>query len=209
MLRLERKSNHYTGFKTKTWFRNKETEARYKRVVGGLAWPSIRPGFAVILAEDWDEDPHLKARHFRLLAEAEEGEIQEILEWCRVMHVNSSEAHWCWYGERNNKPAMSFCSRMNRNLYEQGMLGVRIANAPYADDPRGFEFCVNILKEHLRPERKTLHLGEQSALPGYLMNLSSRDIIRASAQDYPAIAAAGYAMAALAVFRYSGLPRED
>jgi hypothetical protein len=184
----------------------RDSGARYRRILGGLAWPGVNSGFAVIVAEDFAKDHALDVHHLRVLDEVEEARIDDLIRWCDMVEVNCRKVSWTWYTNLNNRPAMEFVYQFRDKLQGTGRDGFSLANAPYVDDARGFEFCVNILKKHLVKDRKSLHLGEGSKLPGYLMNLPSIDVSKARPEDYPAIAALGYATATLASWPDSGLP---
>ena len=48
-------------------FKDKDKNCLYLQVVGGLAFPSHKPGHLVIIAEDLHPDPAFKKRHLHLL----------------------------------------------------------------------------------------------------------------------------------------------
>lgn len=207
MLNLERKTV-YRELNAEIFYQDRDTGARYRRLTGGIAWPGTKPGFAVILAEDRKHDLDVNAHHVRLLAETEEVSIERLLDWCARHELNSPEVYWTWHGNVTNKPAMQWVYRLNDKYHSQGRQQCfAMVPAPYTDNPRGFEFFVNILRERLERWRKTLHLGEKSKLPGYLLELSSEEIMKATSEDYPAIAALGYAVSALTIWPDAGLPR--
>jgi hypothetical protein len=185
----------------------RDSGARYRRILGGLAWPGVNPGFAVIVAENFAKDHALDVHHLRVLDETEEPRIEDLINWCGMIEANCRNVSWCWYTCLNNRPAMEFVYPFWEKLKETGRDGFSLVNAPYAEDQRGFEFCVNMLKKHLVKDRKSLHLGEKSKLPGYLMNLQMMDLRKEQAEDYPAIAALGYAVATLASWPTAGLPQ--
>jgi len=184
----------------------RRSEKRYRRVLGGLAWPGLTPGFAVIVAEDLGKDEALDAHHFRVLDEVEETRIEDLINRCVMLEVNSRDISWTWYTTLNNRPSMEFVYQFQKIQREKGTHGFSLANAPYVDDPKGFDFCVNMLKKCLAKDKKRLHLGEGSKLPGYLMNLPSIDVAKARPEDYPPIAALGYAVSTLACWPTCGLP---
>lgn len=207
MLNFERKTM-YRELDAETFYESRDTGDRYRRIVGGLAWPGTKkPGFAVIVGEEKRHDFELNAYHLRLLAEVEEVNLERLLEWCIGYEVNSPEVHWSWYGDTNNKPAMAWVYRLNDKYPNQGMRRfLSLVPAPHIDSPRRFEFCVNILRERLEQWRKTLHFGEESGLPNYLLQLGSEGITKPAGEDYPAIAALGYAISALTIWSDAGLP---
>ena len=57
----------------------------YRRILCGFAWPySDRPGFVVVLGEDFDQDheKEFSPRHFRVLKEHEDFDIEELHRAC-------------------------------------------------------------------------------------------------------------------------------
>jgi hypothetical protein len=205
-LEIKRRFDPFVEGSYEPFYQCRKTGARYRRVVGGLAWPGLNPGFAVIVAEDLKKDDALDVRHLRVLDEAEEARIEDLIRWCDMIEANCKMVSLTWHTNLNNRPAMEFVYQFRKNLQGTGRHGFSLSNAPYVDDPRGFEFAVNMLKKHLFKERKYLHLGETSKLPGYLMNLDTMELKKERAEDFPAIAALGYAVATLASWPTSGLP---
>jgi hypothetical protein len=183
-----------------------KTGKRYRRILGGLAWAGVNPGFAVVVGEDLGKDEALGVHHFRVLDEVEEARIEDLINRCDMLEIQARDISWTWYTTQSNKPAMEFVYAFWDEQRKKGRQAFSLANAPYVNDPNGFEFCVNVLKKHLVKDRKSLHLGERSNLPGYLMNLPSLDISKARPEDYPPIAALGYAVATLACWSTCGLP---
>jgi hypothetical protein len=207
LLNIERKMV-YRELDAEVFYENRVTGARYRRIAGGLAWPGTKPGFAVIIGEDRKHDLDVNAHHLRLLAEVEEANIERLLDWCAGHQINAPEIYWIWYGDTTNKPLMTWIHRLNGKYRSQGrQQHLALAPAPYIDSPKRFGFHINILRECLERRRKTLHLGEQSKLPSYLVQLATEEVVKAIAEDYPAIAALGYAVSALTIWPDASLLR--
>ena len=49
---IEQCSSTGFGLTPETFFRNAESGEEYCRIIGGFAWPSINPGFFVVVAEE-------------------------------------------------------------------------------------------------------------------------------------------------------------
>ena len=184
------------GFE-KFLYRDMDNGRHYQRIVGGLAWPGIKPGFAVILGENLRKDYDLNAHHIRILAEFESLDIEELFKWCVFSH---SWFKGEWYLSLENKPMMGLV--YNDNRFEH----LSIGRAPYSADPKGFRFYVAIFRRHLQSEKKTLHLGENSRLPSYLLELDTKDISTADIDEFPAVAALGYALTTLDLWDSAGRP---
>ena len=79
--------------------------------------------------------------------------------------------------------------------------GIYLTPAPYTDD-ESITFHVNLLRSLLAPNNKLLHLGKNSKFPVYLQELQKENQINAKNSEYPAVAALGYAAAALSIWQY-------
>lgn len=174
----------------------------YRRVVAGLQWPGSRPGFAVIVGDEENEDPLLHENHLHVLNEIDGSQIigRDALGFMRRV----SELHGLYgieniYGNPNVKSMREMLHHFNETLPDKERNGLYIEKAPLIDDPRCFDFCVQIVRKRLVEGRKTLHLGKESSLPGVLA--AAGEVMGAKAEDYPAIAALGYAVGALDVWK--------
>ena len=160
----------------------------------------------MILGEDAEKDIEMNVYHYRILDEKEDLDIDQLLAWCEMTEINSSVG-WQWYGNPQNKTAMAFVWPRRDKAEKEGRRILSIAPSPYTDNSKGFEFALNLLRRRLKKDHKTLHLGADSRLPSYLSALSSTDLKDATAEDHPAVAALGYAVAALETWPESGLLR--
>jgi hypothetical protein len=61
---------------------------------------------------------------------------------------------------------------------------------------------INILRHRLHPDKKSLHLGASKILPGALQEIAVDELASATDTDFPAVAALGYAVAALTEWEY-------
>jgi len=189
------------GINEKNHFEDKETGVKYRRVVGGFAWPGIKPGFFVIVAEDFEEDCSLKTRHMRILVEIEDDRVNELFR--RSLESTEKYKAEDVYGDSENKPMMALLRQFNETLYKEKLPTLHLCPAPEVQEPKAFESYIHTIKNHLHPDRKTLHFGEESKIPGYLMKLSPEELMKATASDYPAIAALGYAVSYLDTYQLS------
>ena len=173
-----------------TYYVNKENNEEYRRIVGGIAWPAGgKPGYAVLLGEDREKDETLKKFHIRLVKEYETQNPTDLLKRCnefrRIMGVE------VWYGDTNKASMMEFLRQLNIPLF--------IRDAPFYDDENAFDFYIDLIRESTptSPGKKFLHFGKSSKLPGYLMEAPEKRVPLQKAQEYPAILALGYALAAI------------
>lgn len=187
---------------------DKENNRCFRRVVAGMQWPGPRPGFAVIVGELDNEDPLLHERHLYLINEIDGrnihgresvGFMQRLAEMRGIYGLENV------YGNPSIKSMSRMLDYFNESLPDRGRNGLYIEKAPLIDDPHCFEFCVQIVSKRLAEDRKTLHLGRDSRLPGILASAGDA-VMTGKADDYPAIAALGYAVGALDTWKPSDEP---
>jgi len=179
----------------KIFFEDSETKMRYRRIVAGLALPGVRPGFLAVVAEEWKKDPTLQVRIYRVLAEAEDLDFNALFRKAIDFrgYFNVQE----FLGDSENKPMMDILRLFNDGVRERDIPGLYLIPAPFIKEEMSFYYYANMVKDHLKQDRKTLYLGEGSKVGRYLQELPREDILRASVLDFPAIAAVGYAVSYL------------
>ncbi len=160
----------------------------YRRIVGGVGWGGKRPGFIVVVGEDFEQDKSLGARHLWVLKEFEAESTKKLLEKCMEFKCNNGAQNW--YGDISNLIEMNSVEKANKELSYRNHLYIK--KAPFSDDPEAFTFCVRIIEKCLSPH-KFLHF-EESKIPAYLQEISQENRDSLKVGDYPAIAALGYAI---------------
>lgn len=173
------------------FFLDKETGDRYSRLVGGLAWPGIQPGFAVVIAEDLKEDETLKKRHLRVLTEYESHNPSGLIR--RAKEYQTAYSVGQFFGDTQNEAMMNI---MQRN----GGVSIYLQTAPFLDDDQAFSGYLLMIRELTLPTKKLLHFGQKSCLPALLSALDPKEIsstAKTAFQKFPAITALGFAIAGL------------
>jgi len=168
------------------WFEDKDSKKKFTRVIGGLGWPGVNPGFVVVVAEDFDEDSSLKIRHLRVLGEAENKSPQTLFQ--KSLELRDRYCVQNFYTNCENKPMMELLYYYNQDHKDSPNLSLCLASFP-----EDFGYHMRIVEEYLVKEKKILYFGE-SVLPSYLRELSPEKAIGGSVYDFPAIAALGYAI---------------
>lgn len=191
---IERKTITTPAGHKKIYFYNPVNPAEYRRIVGGIAWPGEKAGFIVVVAEDYHKDPTLKARHFRLLDEHENDNVQSLIkklyDFQNIYNVQN------WFGDSNNAMMVKFISKFNQAL-GQRKKGIYISEASFVDDAHNFKYYAPQIKKLIGKSTKVLHFGNNSQIPGRLSSLTAVDVDKTKITKYPAIAALGYAIAEL------------
>ncbi|NIQ17738.1 MAG: hypothetical protein GTN43_02915 [Candidatus Aenigmarchaeota archaeon] len=178
------------------YYRNEETGDEYRRVVGGMGWPfKEKPGFIVVVAEDFAEIPGPGKRRLTVIYEKEDDQIEGIFR--KV--IEAQRFHWLEgiWGNRSHENMMALIRQFNdEQNKKQGAL-VHILYAPKCDEPDNLTYYAHIIKKQLTKPRN-LYFGPESQFPSYLSALPSEKV-KGLVDQWPAIAALGYALAALEV----------
>jgi hypothetical protein len=174
---------------------DEETEREFERVVGGYAWPSaVKPGFAVVIGEDRQEDELYKKRHWRILAETENQSPKKLIKRCA--ELNSFYSVEAWYGDTENRAMMEFLYDSRHRFH--------LIDAPFLDEPNVFEKNLLLIMEVVSSGNKTLHFGKESNLRSILNELTTEDMLnspKTAFQKYPQIAALGFVVSALEYYK--------
>lgn len=192
----------------KPYYFNLEIGEKYGEIVGGLAWPETTDGFLVIAAVDLFEDTKLEARHIRVLAEANESDIDIFLR-----HALKLQRHFSpfmetikFYGDTTSLAMMELLDQFNRDRRHRGITPFYVTEAPQLGGPKKHEFYTQLIREYTQSGRKILHFRD-TAFPGYLMGLL-REEISENILDHPPIAALGYALGVLSTWKPRGRDTE-
>lgn len=167
----------------------------YRRIIGGVEWPGKRPGFAVVVGEDFEEDKSLDVHHLWVLKEHETESTKKLIEKCMEFKYNNGANKW--YGDISNEIEMAFVEKANKNINYRDHL--YIEEAPFSDEPEAFAFCVRIIKKCVDTQGKYLHFNK-SEIPAYLREIQSEAKDSLKVGDYPAISALGYAIGYLSTY---------
>jgi hypothetical protein len=198
---IERVKSKLIG-STEKFFLNKETGERYRRVAGGIAWPGINPGYGIVLAETKDKDETLNKRTYKILAEYENENPTDLIRRCA--EFSKTLCAYPFYGDTDHRPMLEILQKSNIRLY--------VTEAPFVDEPSAFKTYVLMIRELTKVGRKALHFGKESKLPALISGLNPQDIPNTSQvayEQYPPIAALGFAVSALESLVYDDPNEED
>jgi hypothetical protein len=157
---------------------------KYVRKVGAVAWPSLdQPAFALIMGEELREDSN-DPKACWMIAEQEDQNLVRLLKWCAKQGKKHGVDYF--HGNTASEPMMNFLHSLKMEFY--------INKAPFCDSPEALQYYINLIKTSTQPEQKMLHFGS-SVIPNKLVGMG--DKVGVSAQDFPALAACGYALSVL------------
>ncbi len=178
-------------------FTDDQTGAKYRRIVGGLAWPyGGKPGFAVVIAEDFEEDKSLTGRHLWVLNELEAPDVADLVGRCQDLRDTFQARDW--FGTLRNKSMLAVLYHLQKDLGHKDRFS--FSPAPHADDSQGLGYYLPVIKEHLRINRKILHFGKDSKMAGYVAQVGP-EALNQDPIEYPPIAALGYALSYLVIHK--------
>ena len=183
------------------YYFNAETTEKYGEIVGGFAWPETKDGFLVIAAVDLFENTDVEARHIRILAEASESKVDNLL-----MHALALQKQFSpfmetirFYGDTTSLAMIEHLDQFNRSRRSRGLNTFYLTEAIQVKNPQKIEFYTSLIRKYAQPGRKILHFCD-TVLPAYLAGLSP-DVMDKGVLDHPPLAALGYALAVLSTWK--------
>ena len=179
----------------KEFFSDAVNAREYRRIVGGVAWPhNDQQGFICVIGEGSHLIRRLRLRPNYLLAEYQVNDIERLIK--RMYDTQNKYLVNYWYGDTDNAPMLHFVDRYNRKI-PRGKKGLYLSDAPFMDDPHNLRLYTHLIKSQVLPNKKILNFGEQSLIPANLNSLSPEDAQSKKAENFPIVAALGYALSAL------------
>lgn len=136
------------------FFKNIETGEMFRRVYGGIGWPSINTnGCAVILAEDLYNDYEAGIRKLKILDTVYDDDPHGLID-----SLDSLQDSYCrldWYGNTDSS-WMRIITDKNRELFKHRKAPVKIFKPPVFDNPDRFGVYSQMLKLRIGGGIKTL-----------------------------------------------------
>jgi hypothetical protein len=183
------------------YYFNTETKEKYGEIVGGFAWPETKDGFLVIAAVNLFENTDFEVRHITVLAEDSESDIDDFLK--RALKLQRYFSPFMetirFYGDTTSLAMMELLDQFNRDRRSQGLDTFYLTEAIQLKNQKKLEFYASLIREYTQPKRKILHFCD-TVIPSYLAGLSP-DELNKSVLDHPPVAALGYALAVLSIWK--------
>ena len=150
---------------------------------------------------DFFEDTKLETHHIRVLAEANESNVDTFLK-----HALELQGHFSpfmdtikFYADTTSLTMMERLDQFNRERRHRGITPFYLTEAPQLRAPGKHEFYAHLIRKYTQSGREILHFRD-TALPGYLMGLL-REEIGKNILNHPPIADLGYALGVLSTWR--------
>jgi len=167
----------------------------YRRIVGGLAWPSgDKPGFLCVVGEDDHKIPRLKTRAYWLLAEYKTNNVDKLVKRCYDLQNRFLIS--TWFSAVNDVIMMNFVDKFNSKLSKKKK-AIYLSEAPFVGEPHSMKLYANQILGMTDPAKKTLYFGTNSSIPDVLLSLDPEQIKKQRVEEYPHIAALGYIISGL------------
>lgn len=174
------------------YFLNSATQDRYRRIAGGIAWPTVGHEAAlVLLAEDFFKTYETGRRHYRLLTEAYAQDVKGLIDKITGVQIEFTRADW--FGDTEN-PFMRFVLDANIDMYKYKRPPVTVVKPPALGKPGMTELYYQTFTT-LTKTQKTMHLGKGSRITKELLAGPRVETIKQGL--FPGITALFFAMAGL------------
>jgi hypothetical protein len=105
-----------------------------------------------------------------------------------------------WYGNAENLRRDSIYA-INKGQREIGEPEFRLTPAYNINHPEHFSYYLDLIKENFKAREGLLFASDCSQLKGYLSDFSKEAAVKGMAEEYPAIAALGYAVASVRTYK--------
>ena len=179
--------SRYEIGKDSSWI-DHDKNIRYGNISGGIVWPGTKGGFGVIVAREFFEDVRSKEYSYRLLEEFSDLDLRNL-----IAHMIEFDTFFdkCdkWYGDTSNKTAFRIFRELNKYA------NIRLVNAPFLDTRSAFSYLIDTISKHISKE--TLKFSQESNFEAYLNDVPRDSIDKAKFEDFPAIAALGFALSGI------------
>jgi len=177
------------------WYRNTATGARYRRIVGGMAWPvPDAEGSIVIMAESFKKSPTIDRYIVHHIFEHGARPATELLRvaenFRRGMHV---EAFFGNPTESRMEIMQQFNQRKDLGYKPQFFM----ARAPFIEHKDKFETYATTIWEGLKGPIPWLILDDDSDLRSDILGFSNKDVQLGNVEDHPRFAALCFAVQAM------------
>ncbi len=179
-----------SNFNDRNEFIFKKKKLFFNRIWGGIAWPGDKPGFGVIIGETYEKGPG--GRYMHVLAEVETFHSNELVRECIKLQ---QELRVSSFWGQSTEADTAYILFHNKIAHENGLPYFNVHSTIGPED-EFLVYQINILRDCLAPERKSLFMFDESVLPGYLLDLS-QSVHKITNVQYPAVAALGYVITAL------------
>ncbi|NIN01203.1 MAG: hypothetical protein GTO24_24855 [candidate division Zixibacteria bacterium] len=176
---------------------------QYHRIVGGMAWPQgVNDGALVVLGESALKD-HATSRFLIYVLHESVGPIPEL--FLTMQDLVEGYQMEAFLGDPSDEGMMVQLRSFNGEQGLKNLPSVGLRQSFLIKQKGNINSAWQLVKRHLDPGAKILHLGEPSMLREIVDSLTPEDLSKvASISQQPLLAALAYALGFLHTYRYQG-----
>lgn len=170
-------------------YRDTDKGRVYGRIVCGLGWPyAEKPAFVVTLAQDFKKDHSIpfSPYHLYLLEEFESSNLEELYRHCLKCKEEFYATNIMGNPENSVHDIFRRCGSGNSYV---------TVTEPSNLEDIDLNYVAQLIRRH--GQHNTLHIGGERSLPGFFQLLRAEDIVSKPIEQFPPIAALGYALSYL------------
>ena len=174
------------------FFRDVQTGKRYRRILGGIGWPSVHSkGCAVVLTEDLFKDYEAETRIIRIIETEYDADPNGLLDQIEAIQDNLCRVDW--YGNTESTWRRLLPDK-NSELHKNRKAQVRLFKPPAFDDADKFGAYSQLLRLRIGGT-KTFYFDESGTAMEFSQILG--DAADMDESRFPGAAAVLYALAAM------------
>jgi hypothetical protein len=171
-------------------YRDKTTGRIYQRIVGGIAMPSDKPGYVVVIAEEAGIRPPFP---IYFICESAENTVNQLFR--KALEFQTDFWTDGFYGRLTDQ-ANQYLVEFNRQQHDRQLRTLQLYPAPHGDTGN-IGYHVGLLIDALSASQKTLYLEHSQHLPPALKQMSLQDASGSTDREYPIVASLGYALSVI------------
>jgi len=177
------------GTEPEAYFHDELHDRKYEMVLGGMAWPTVGSGSAVIVARQFDSD------HLWIVADCE----QDLPGTFKFMSL-AAKRWFCfkWFGNGFDEAYLQFMHSWNRKHDKRTK--VHLIDAPFVEEQNAVAVYFQLIKE----TASKLHDATDSDYSGKLDSVAEDlKVEKSQGGHYVSVLALGYALAAFKIYGHS------
>lgn len=180
-------------FNGRRYYEDQRTGVKYRRLVGGIAWPfGSDDGACVVLAESYNPDFETQRQKVFRLEEFVSPDINTMLKWVHACQTDIYVVDWITPRE---SLYMELLHQYNDELSRLRRPTIYASSPPQWDRQECLRYYMRLLERRIRTE-KTIHFGETSLIRDQCVALAkSTENHHRRLEEFPGPAALLYALA--------------
>ena len=194
-------------FNGRRYYEDQRTGVKYRRLVGGIAWPfGSDDGACVVLVESYSPDFETQRQKVFRLEEFVSPDINTMLKWVHACQTDIYVVDWITPRE---SLYMELLHQYNDDLARLRRPTISAYSPPQWDRQESLRYYLRLLERRVRTE-KTIHFGDVSIIRDQCVALAkSTDNHYRRLEEFPGPAALLYALAEIDLRPPDNLPMSN